>query len=82
MPRLLPAADSSLAESAAALTQWRSTKPQGARIPEALWSRAVAPASSHGVSKVARVLRLDYFRLKRRLMAEAWAAVPPLPGVC
>jgi hypothetical protein len=80
MSQLLPAADSSLAETAAALTRWRSTKPLGARIPEALWSRAVELASTHGVAKVARVLRLDYVRLKRRLMAEAGAAVPPPPG--
>jgi len=80
MSQLLPAASSSLAETAAALTQWRSTKPLGARIPEALWSRAVALASTHGVAKVARVLRLDYVRLKRRLLAQAQTAVAPPPG--
>ena len=82
MSQLLPAADSRLAETAAALTRWRSTKPLGARIPEALWSRAVALASTHGVAKVARVLRLDYVRLKRRLLAQAQAqtAVAPPPG--
>ncbi len=80
MSQLFPAADSRLAETAAALTQWRSTKPLGARIPEALWSRAVALASTHGVAKVARVLRLDYVRLKRRLLAQAQTAVAPPPG--
>jgi hypothetical protein len=80
MSQLFPAADSSLAETAAALTQWRSTKPLGARIPEAFWSRAVALASTQGVAKVARVLRLDYVRLKRRLLAEAGATVAPPPG--
>ena len=80
MSQLFPAADSRLAETAAALTQWRSTKPLGARIPEALWSRAVALASTHGVAKVARVLRLDYVRLKRRLLAQTQTAVAPLPG--
>ena len=76
--RLAATTDPNLAETAAALTRWRSTKPLGARIPEALWSRAVELASTHAVAKVARVLRLDYVRLKRRLMAEAEAA-PPLP---
>jgi hypothetical protein len=82
MPQSLPAVtiDPNLAETAAALTRWRSTKPLGARIPEALWSRAVALASTHGVAKVARVLRLDYVRLKRRLMAEAEAGAAPPPG--
>jgi hypothetical protein len=80
MSQLLPAADSRLAETAAALTQWRSTKPLGARIPEALWSRAVALASTHGVAKVARVLRLDYVRLKRRLLAQTQTAAAPPPG--
>jgi hypothetical protein len=80
MSQLFPAASSSLAETAATLTQWRSTKPLGARIPEALWSRAVALASTHGVAKVARVLRLDYVRLKRRLLAQAQTAVAPPPG--
>ena len=75
--RLAATTDPNLAETAAALTRWRSTKPLGARIPEALWSRAVELASTHAVAKVARVLRLDYVRLKRRLMAEAEAA-PPL----
>ena len=82
MPQSFPAAatDPNLAETAAALTRWRSTKPLGARIPEALWSRAVELASTHGVAKVARVLRLDHVRLKRRVTAEAEAAGPPHPG--
>ena len=80
MSQLLPAADSNLAETAAALTRWRNTRPLGARIPEALWSRAVELASAHGVAKVAKVLRLDYTRLKRRLTAESEVAVPPPPA--
>jgi len=82
MPQSFPAAttDPNLAETAAALTRWRNTKPLGARMPEALWSRAVALASTHGVAKVARVLRLDYVRLKRRVTAEAEVAAPPPPA--
>jgi hypothetical protein len=76
MSQLLPAAGRNLAEAAAALTRWRSSKPLGARSPDVLWSQAVALASTHGVTKVARVVRLDYVRLKCRLLAEAGAGVP------
>ena len=65
--------DPELAE-AAALTRWCDTRSLGGRIPEALWSRAVELAGRHGVAKV---LRLDYLRLKRRLAAHAEATAPP-----
>lgn len=82
MAQSLPAAapEPELAEAAAALTRWRDTRPLGGRIPEALWSRAVELASRHGVAQVARVLRLDYVRLKRRLRAHAEASAPPPPA--
>ena len=56
--------------------RWRDTRPLGGRIPEARWSRAVELAARHGV---ARALRLDYVRLKRRLAmtSEVTAAQPP-----
>jgi hypothetical protein len=75
----LPAAAADLAETAAAFAHWRSSTPLGSRIPEELWSRAVALSGTHGASKVAATLRLDYYRLKRRLMAapEAPAPAPP-----
>jgi hypothetical protein len=55
----LPAAAADLAQTAAAFAQWRAGTPVGARIPEDLWSQAVALAARHGVSKVAATLRLD-----------------------
>jgi len=73
----LPAAAADLAQTAAACAHWRSTTSVGARIPGDLWSRAVELAASHGVSKVAATLRLDYTGLKRRL--QALAAPPPVP---
>jgi hypothetical protein len=73
----LPAAAADLAQTAAAFTHWRTTTPVGARIPEELWSQAVALAVRHGVSQVATTLHLDYARLKRRLTA--LTAAPPLP---
>jgi len=49
------------------LTSWRARCARRRRLPEWLWASAVALARSHGVSGVARVLRLDYYALKRRL---------------
>lgn len=79
----LPGAGSTLAETAAAVTHWRSTVPRRTRVPEELWLRAVELAGTAGVAKVARALRLDYTALKQRLMRTSAIAVPavaaPLP---
>jgi hypothetical protein len=75
-----PPATTDLAATAAAFARWRDTTPLGARIPEALWSRAVELARTHGVGRVATLLRLDYVRLKRRLAAQSEAAAPPPPA--
>ena len=72
-----PTAAANLAATATAFARWRDTTPVGARIPEALWSRAVELARAHGVARVATTLRLDYTRLKWRLTAESCTAVPP-----
>jgi hypothetical protein len=77
LPRSTAAAD--LTAAATAFARWRDTTPLGARIPEALWSRAVDLARVHGVARVATTLRLDYTRLKRRLTAESSAAGPSPP---
>jgi hypothetical protein len=75
MSQSLSAAATDLTQAAAAFAHWRNTTSLGARIPEDLWSRAVELAASHGVSKVAATLRLDYAGLKRRLTART--PVPP-----
>jgi hypothetical protein len=79
MSQSLSAAATDLAQAAAAFAHWRNTTSLGARIPEDLWSRAVELAASHGVSKVAATLRLDYAGLKRRLTARppVAPATPP-----
>jgi hypothetical protein len=49
------------------LDQFRSTRSQRTKLPEALWQSAVELARQHGVYAVAHPLRLDYMGLKRRL---------------
>lgn len=75
----VPAVAPDLTQAAAALARWREHAPVGAHIPETLWSRAVALAATHGVSKVAVTLRLDYTRLKRRVAAASAPPSPPAP---
>jgi hypothetical protein len=65
-----PATAPQLAETAAALAQWRSTRPRSTRIPEELWSQATELAERNGLAKVAVALKLDYKSLKRRLTAK------------
>jgi hypothetical protein len=72
----LPLADADLAQAAAALADWRSTRPARTRVPARFWSRAVELAATHGVAKVARTLRLDYTALKRRVTAASEPSAP------
>ncbi len=46
------------------------------RIPEAIWGAAADQARSHGISLVARMLRLDYYTLKRRATAKPDSPTP------
>jgi hypothetical protein len=68
---------------------WRRSRRRGARIPAALWDAAVKAARDCGVSKVATALRLDYYKLKRRLEeapelapvgAGRFVEIPPWPS--
>ena len=55
-----------LEEVAAHFAQWRGEKKRGERIPEHLWSEAIALVDSYGVSQVTRTLRLSGQDLNRR----------------
>ncbi len=47
--------------------QWRRTRKVRTRIPEPLWAAAVKVATRYGIHRTAKMLRLDYYRLKRRV---------------
>lgn len=59
---------------------WRRTRDVGARIPERLWALAVKLADTHGLSRTASALRLDYYTLKRRVESTNSAALPATPA--
>ena len=60
----VPASLSRLGQRFAA---WRKTRVLGERIPETLWNSAAKMAAEHGLNRTARVLKLDYYSLKKRL---------------
>ena len=62
------------------LGAWRRGQTGRARIPEEVWMAAAALARTQGVSWVARTLRLDYYKLRRRCPG-ADASVPAAGAV-
>jgi hypothetical protein len=59
--------DSEMAPVRRALEAWRKNRPARQPIPEALWIQMADLGHTHGVSLVARALRVDYYTLKRRV---------------
>jgi len=53
---------------------WRETRVRGARIPVQLWTAVVGLARQLGEQRVAKVLHLDYVRLKRRVQGAGGVA--------
>ena len=49
------------------LEGWRRGRRHRRPIPEVLWRSATTLARQHGVSRIAKLLRLDYYVLKERL---------------
>jgi hypothetical protein len=45
--------------------RWRSSHQTRLPIPRALWASAAAAAREHGVFRTAKILRLEYSKLKR-----------------
>ena len=58
---------SSLSRLGQRFAAWRKTRVLGERIPETLWNSAAKMAAEHGLNRTARVLKLDYYSLKKRL---------------
>ena len=48
---------------------WRRKRKKGSRIPEELWESAVVAAREVGINQTSRVLKLDYYDLKNRVLA-------------
>jgi len=67
--------DTELSGLARRLKQWRGRQRSQGPLPQWVWDEATGAAREHGVSRVARVLRLDYYKLKRRA-----TALPPEAG--
>jgi hypothetical protein len=59
--------------------RWRSSHRGRLPIPEGLWASAAAVARNHGVFQTAKVLRLEYGKLKRMVEA-APSSVRPAAG--
>ena len=58
------------------LEAWRGKRRRCRRLPEPMWDSAVGLARTHGINRVARALRLDYYRLKRRVEATKGVSGP------
>jgi len=74
--REMPAPLSRLEQRFAA---WRKTRVHGERIPQPLWKAAAKLAKDCGLNQTARVLKLDYYSLKKhvdRFGGEATAIAP------
>ena len=57
---------------------WRKRRQVGERIPQPLWAIAARLAGTHGVSRTATALGLDYYSVKQRV--EAAGREPQLNG--
>jgi hypothetical protein len=60
--------------------RWRRTRKVRARIPEPLWASAVKLAGTYGIHRTAKVLRVDYYALKKRAEGASAATASKLPA--
>jgi hypothetical protein len=70
---------SDLAQARRRFQAWRARRQGGERIPPALWRLAVRLVRSHGVSRTATALRVDYYSLKKQVEATAQEVPPDRP---
>ncbi len=67
------------ADLAAALeqfTRWRAEHKPRTRFPKQLWSMAAKLARKYGHNRVCRVLKMDYYSLKKRLATHTTKSTP------
>jgi len=57
--------------------RWRATHQARSRIPDGLWTAAARLAVRYGLHRTSRVLRLEYYSLKKRLEQQSTVAVDP-----
>lgn len=67
MPRRKKPIGKDLARARERFERWRSRRQGRSPVPSELWSLAVSLAHKHGVSRVAKVLGLQYPGLKQRV---------------
>jgi hypothetical protein len=60
-----------LAQARSQFQAWRRRRKVGNRIPPSLWTLAVRLANTHGLSRTATTLGLDYYGLKKQVEAAA-----------
>ena len=68
--RRLPPLPRSVTTLAARLAKWRKGQPRNGRLPDWAWAEAVDAALSHGVHRISQAVRINYYSLKRRVLAE------------
>ena len=71
------ASASDLSRAIVRFKKWRQGRLSRTRIPVALWKLAVEVAGRHGVSRTAAALKLDYYALKSRLLAQPVPVAEP-----
>jgi hypothetical protein len=67
-----------LLEARSRFQAWRQRRQGRDRIPPSLWALAVRLVSTHGLSRTATALRLDYYSLKKHV--ESADQQPPSPS--
>ncbi|HKB42166.1 MAG TPA: hypothetical protein VKD72_37415 [Gemmataceae bacterium] len=65
-----------LMEARSRFEAWRQRRQGRDRIPPSLWALAVRLVRTHGLSRTATALRLDYYSLKKQVETAA-GPVPP-----
>ncbi len=74
----LPATPINMQKVYRRLERWRNAHTGRLPIPKRLWAAAVKLAREHGVCPTAKVLRLEYGKLKRLLESASPAAKAPV----